>query len=707
VNRQLAARALCAALASGAAWSGPAAASNAPGDVDLSSSPSRPLLWAPAPAIGPGDLTQPVDLDQRLAGRLVDLEPELGPALDAARARASARSEALPLGGFEAMIPQARTATGRALVMALEARARLTLADDLDASGRSRAYAGSLELHQAQLANDDPATRCLLALAAGTADAKAGLFTQGLATYRSAHCDAPADQARAALAAMLMEASIARRNDAERALASGNFSVLPASDRAFAIAALGDLLVARADFAGAAARYTEAARTVAGTVPLAIQARAAEALRLGGDRAGAVAAFRRAQSQAGDASHDGVVESWLALRLAAMALDGGPLNVASDQLMRAGDGDEARLRRADARLATVTAPHSPERDDVGAEYRRLAREAKSPWVVEEASFKTAWLALVEDRFGDARDGFAEFRELHPASALRPSASRGVDLSLERLVADLASRRDALGLARLVARDRRLLSASAAPMSLWLQVGWALESLGLTSEAEALYQRARALFAASDRACAGELAFRLAGISVQRDDLAAARAALGRDLDGRTLDLFRVLRPGPSPSTECRPEPLVHLARDGATAAAAAGQALERGDCDAARAHLEGAGAHQQDLPADRVAEVDRRCGAPHEALARVTSAPSDPNAGNDALAIALLAADALGQGENEPAMPSIARPEGVWARWSQARTADRSLRSALAEAGLGPVQPNPVPPATRAVQTAAPAETQP
>lgn len=676
-------------LAAKAGAAGHAAPASAARVVDVETDPAwRPLLWDAAPAIDPSAATEPEGLDDRIASHLTAIAPQLAEPLAAAREQARDAHPRAPLTGFTSLLAKTKDPVARALVATLAGRARLALAAGDSKSTERDSYELARVAGQARLAlaSADPDLDCALALVAGRAAARAALVSDSLAAYRGATCEAPLERAHAHLAQGLSLVTLGRKGDAETALGAEDVATLPSADQALAIAALGDLELARGETALAAERYRDAARKApAPTTPPLVAIRLAEASRLDGDTDAAVHALKGARSEALRASRGEALTSWLTLRIATVELAAGQIGAARTELGGAGDSAAADLRRLDTRQAFAAGGRArTDLTTLAGDYRTLARTAHDPRVTEEASFKAAWLTLKAGDAEAARDAFAGFRELYAESRLASAAGRGVDLALESLASSLARDDDPLALARVVARDRELLATSGAGPRLWMLAGWALESLGLDREAEALYRRTRARLPAGERSCAQRIDASLAAIALRRDDADGARAALGANADESTLDVLAAWHPSPLPEQGCAGNLLASLARDPSLAVAAAERALDRNDCDAARAHLAATGDEHPAGAELTVAEIARRCDGGEHAVALAASGAADGALAGEALAIALLATDRFP--ETRDANPIRVAPSsaGVWAGWARTREADRALAVLLARARIQP-----------------------
>ncbi|MFN7955708.1 MAG: hypothetical protein U0610_28595, partial [bacterium] len=652
--------------------------------LDIANDPTwRPLLWQRPPAIGPGTLTEPAGIDERLLARAIALAPELETMLAAPSATPDANPEKARAARLEAALAATTQVEVRALLATLLGRARLA-ATDLEAKDvEHAAFDVAREIGQARLASSAADTRCLLALATGRAASLAGLTSTASSAYRTSHCAGPAESAHAALAQGLLLVELGRKGEAESALASGELGALPKSDQALAIAARGDLELNRGEIGHAIDRYREAAARVPGELlPPALAIRLAEAARLTGDGADAARMLVRVRNRL---THDEKLTSWINLRLGTLALAAGQIGVAHTELGGAGDGDTATLRRIDARQAFAVSQHATrELLALADEYAALARSARDPQVEEEASFKAGWVALRAHDAERARQSFDAFRELHPHSALVIAASQGVDSALEELVVDMAGHGDPLELAQMLARDRTLLSSSAAGPRMWLLAGWALEALGLDPEAEALYRRTRSRLADVDRGCAEHLVARVAAIALRRGDTAEARRLTSGELDALALDRLAVWRPDPHSAPDCSTSVNAEIAPSPTLSIAAAMRAMDRDDCTSARGHVAEAGKLDDANAILVAAEIERRCGAEARAVALLTQAPNGAALAGDALAIALLSTDRFPEStEDQPIHPAPAAA-GVWAEWARIRETDRTLAIELARARIQP-----------------------
>lgn len=657
--------------------------------VDVATDPPwRPLLWGPAPAIDPSVATEPPGIDDRIASHLIAIDHDLAEPLTAARDQARDARPRAPLTGFTAMLAKAKDPVTRGLLATLAGRARLSLSAADAKSAERDAYDLARTASQARLvlASAGADLDCALALVAGRAAARAGLVSDALAAYRSAPCADAFERAHAHLAQGLLLVTLARKGDAETLLTNADVATLPDPDQALGLAALGDLELARGETTRAAERYREAARKAPSpAMPPLVAIRLAEAARLDADVAQALHALKEARSEALRAARGEALTSWLTLRIATVELAAGQIGAARTELGGAGDSAAADLRRLDTRQAFAAGGRaSSDLATLAADYRALARRAHDPRVTEEATFKAAWLTFKAGDAGAARDAFASFRDLYAESKLAAAAGHGLDLALEDVAAELAHDDDALALARVVARDRELLSTSAAGPRLWMLAGWALESLGLDREAEALYRRTRARLAASERACAQRIDASLAAIALRRGDLPAARAALGQDAGPATLDVLAAWHPSPMPEQGCAANLLASLARDPELAVAAARNALARDDCDAARAHLEPLGDERPEGTALTLAELARRCDTGSRAVALASSTSKDGALSGEALAIALLATDRFPEPSDAEPIPVAPASAGVWAAWARTRAADRVLAAELARARMLP-----------------------
>lgn len=671
------------------ATAGGASPAGAERTVDVAVDPAwRPLLWGAAPGIDPSAATEPPGLDDRIASHLATIVPTLAEPLAAAREQARDARPHAPLTGFAGLLAHTAEPMPRALVATLAGRARLALASADAKSAERDAYDLARSASQARLflTSADTDLDCALALVAGRATARAALVSDSLAAYRGAPCEDAFQRAHAHLAQGLLLVTLARKGDAEKLLGGEDIATLPAPDQALAIAALGDLELARGEIRHAADRYREAARKAPSpTMPPLVAIRLAEASRLDGDSSLALRALREARSEALRAARGETLTSWLTLRIATIELADGQIGAARTELGGAGNSAAADLRRLDTRQAFATGSRSStDLTTLADDYRALARTAHDPRVTEEATFKAAWLTLKAGGAAAARDAFASFRDLHAESRLAAAAGHGIDLALEALAAELAHDDDPLALARVVARDRELLSTSGAGPRLWMLAGWALESLGLDREAEALYRRTRARLPGTERACAQRIDASLAAIALRRGDTDAARAALGADVDEATFDVLAAWRPSPMPEQGCAANLLASLARDPDLAVAAAEKALDRDDCGAARAHLAALGDERPVGAELALAELARRCGAEQRAVALAASTTPDGALGGEALGIALLATDRFPETNDVEPIRVAPTSTGVWAAWARSREADRALVRELARARILP-----------------------